>query len=866
MKQQFEGWSAVAVKLRAMAASATNLNEGQWASLNAIADRIPSHGVLIADEVGLGKTRIAVALAHAVMACGGRVAVLIPPGLGFQWQTEFREFGRDVPEVLRSLDMFNQRWREPVQKPWFDEDAVLISHFFCNWTLKPATRRFALLPELHARWRMQYTKRPPGYSETDAAACRWGGRAAPGIVEALWNSTAHPARAWLQGISEKYTYRSLLNAGDYQKDGPLRSDLERAVGVGLGVFDLVLIDEAHKSRDERSVLSRLLEGVVQPSSDARRVAITATPVELSEDQWTQTLQRIGVERPFAEAQHYAEAVRRLRGAWRANPAARLAFVASARAFEAALSPYVLRRDKRRDKTIMRFAAATGRSPESYRELDQHIRVIPEELSLPWRRAVCAAEALSVMKPGSISGLGKRLRLTFGNGHGIAGLIDQFKQDDMADQAQLEVDGLPASAAEEGNQSAADKRSARARWWSRVIVNALGKDDEVLYAHPAIQAAAKQIESLVTKGEKVLVFGRFTKPMGALVKFLNACEMLRRLARKQPWPHAKIHEGNGKDDRGEWPAVHAAYRWIYQREMQEQDRQQIVAQLHAQYEQLEADRKRFRSRLLGRLESALQDKSAVTLSLFRAFRARATDEAEYGDMAAVSRALLALRPEFLTGDVPSHELAEAFIEVLRGAMDRDDPESTDGDAEENASGRWQEIAKRLSDEFLRPEGGFARLMDGSTRPHSRQMLQQAFNRHGSFPQVLVAQSLVGREGLNLHRECRAVILLHPEWNPGVVEQQIGRVDRVGSRWSRSLEEALKEGRGPEDLPRILVKSVIFEGTYDEMHWEVLQERWNDLRAQLHGVPIPEGAAQGDAEGQRIVHELNAAAPDFYPRQR
>jgi SNF2 family DNA or RNA helicase len=54
-------------------------------------------------------------------------------------------------------------------------------------------------------------------------------------------------------------------------------------------------------------------------------------------------------------------------------------------------------------------------------------------------------------------------------------------------------------------------------------------------------------------------------------------------------------------------------------------------------------------------------------------------------------------------------------------------------------------------------------------------------------VLVAQSVVGREGLNLHRACRTVILLHPEWNPGVVEQQIGRVDRLSSYWEQLLTE-------------------------------------------------------------------------------
>lgn len=248
MKQQFLGWPAVVVTLRAMAIETNNLNQGQCASLHAIADRIASHGMLIADEVGLGKTRIAVALAQAVIACGGRVAVLIPPGLGYQWQAEFAGFGREVPEVLRSLSMFHQRWSVPVQKPWFEEDVVLISHFFCRWTFKKNSQRFMLLPELYARWVQKHTRRPNGYSEQRAASCEWGGRSAPGIVGAVPEDAASPAHAWLQELADKYTHRSLLNSIDYQKDGKLRHELERAVGLGLGLFDLVLIDEAHKSR------------------------------------------------------------------------------------------------------------------------------------------------------------------------------------------------------------------------------------------------------------------------------------------------------------------------------------------------------------------------------------------------------------------------------------------------------------------------------------------------------------------------------------------------------------------------------------------------------------------------------------------
>lgn len=866
MRQEFKGWAAVAGELRALAgAGEKNLNEGQCASLRAIAARIVAHGVLIADEVGMGKTRIAAALAQCVVKCGGRVAILIPPGLGFQWQAEFREFGRDVPEVLRSLDMFNQRWREVGPKPWYDEEVVMVSHSFCNWNMKEKTQRFALLPELYVCWKKRTSRIVRGYSADAAQKCIWGGQAAPHIVNAIPASAEHPAHAWLQEVTEKYSYPHLLDATRYQKFGELRPQLARAVGVGLGMFDLVLIDEAHKSRNDLSMLSQLLENVVLRAPQMRRVAITATPVELNENQWRETLLRIGVNQPFEEVTRYAEAVRRLRGAWRGSPEVRKEFADAAKAFQAALSPYVLRRDKRRDETILRYAEQTGLPADTYREVDNHIRVRLDSLTPAWRRAVCAAEALSVIKPGASSQLGKRLRLTFGNGHGIAGLIDQYNQQNAADQAQLDHEASQEREPAAREPMASDKRTQRAQWWSGVVANAFaGNGQDVLYQHPAILATAAAIEQLVEDGEKVLVFGRFTKPMETLVKFLNACEMLRRLERKTPWPQSRLHEGSGEGDGSEWPAVRAAYSWIYKREMTEEDRHRIASQLHTQYERLEAARKRFRMRLVERLEVALQGKSATTVGLFRVFRDCAHEAAEHGDLAAVSRAMLNLRPEFLSSEPAAVDLAETFIDVLRGAMDRDDPESMDGDQDgDSATERWPTIAQRLSEEFLRPEGGYARLMDGGTRPHSRQMIQQAFNRPDSFPQVLVAQSLVGREGLNLHRACRTVVLMHPEWNPGVVEQQIGRVDRVGSRWSQLLA-AWADGTKPGVVPRIMVKSVIFDGTYDAKHWEVLNARWQDLRAQLHGIPVAPGGAEGDEDGARILGEINAAAPDFSPR--
>ena len=156
------------------------------------------------------------------------------------------------------------------------------------------------------------------------------------------------------------------------------------------------------------------------------------------------------------------------------------------------------------------------------------------------------------------------------------------------------------------------------------------------------------------------------------------------------------------------------------------------------------------------------------------------------------------------------------------------------------------------------------MYGKTEHTTRRLLQLAFNRPHSYPRVLVAQSVVGREGLNLHRACRTVLLLHPEWNPAVVEQQIGRVDRLGSRWEQ-LVDAADESSWRGDPPRIEILPIVFKGTYDEHQWQVLRERWNDLRAQLHGVVIPPSISDGDALLSELAREINGKAPHFSPRE-
>ncbi|KAA0098920.1 hypothetical protein CIW49_13670 [Mycolicibacterium sp. P1-18] len=114
----------------------------------------------------------------------------------------------------------------------------------------------------------------------------------------------------------------------------------------------------------------------------------------------------------------------------------------------------------------------------------------------------------------------------------------------------------------------------------------------------------------------------------------------------------------------------------------------------------------------------------------------------------------------------------------------------------------------SREVLMPN---VRLANGSVRQDTRRRLMLAFNTP-FFPEVLVASSVMS-EGVDLQQDCRHVIHHDLDWNPSTLEQRTGRIDRIGSK------------AGAVEQPVVIYEPYL-GGTHDEKMFRVVKdrERW------------------------------------------
>lgn len=839
-------WEKVANILDTVARQAMDdlLDHGQRMSVAELARRIRAgrRSALLADEVGMGKTRIAAALIHAVREAGGRSAIVLPAGLGVQWQQELRRFDPDDQTLLplRSYDGFiagflqdtdaeggerrmrsHKEWltdrrqqRELPAHGWAAEKIVMISHSFANMRFPnrgegPAGGwRRELLPNVarlvEGRRRNFMRSR---FHSVEVGYVHASRRAAQAIAD-----TIHQHKLPREGLDGDQKW---LSADEYKhKILPL-------IGYGLGQFDLIVVDEAHKARGANSSLSRILGPVTWEARDAFRLGMTATPVELDSSQWIGTLERMNGRDDGQEdaalanltewITGYVGIVRRIQTE-ELDEALAVDFEAAATRFRDALRPYVLRRDKRSDPEFRSFKEEYG----DYRDVvDVPVSPETEGFSRDWLRRFCAAEALSLLPQDDQSI--KRARLSVAQGYGF-GLTSE-DETVSADEQQNELVG-------------------QAEFW----MEAFAKESADIYSHPAILAAVRKIETYTDAGEKVLVFGKFLKPMNALTRLLDAREMLRRLRDGHRWPAAGIAADSV-------PAVEVAMK-DPSLKAPEGGIPAIKDMLADRYREWSGARRLELARLHRAIESLAieDDRAAFLVELLR--HEEGSEDLQIGALLEA----LSDRRDVADAEWTGSEMLALFKVLLRELSGDDEAEKGD-------------TQKARLDAYLQDysgrEGNFARMMSGATAPQTRRLLQSAFNREASWPMVLVAQSRVGREGLNLHEECRTVILLHAEWNPGIVEQQIGRVDRKNSRWLRDLRNWKDPGDGKP--PRIRVHPVVVSGTYDDHNWQVLKARWLELRAQLHGdvLSLEQMLLHASEEKSSFIERVRHATPDFSP---
>jgi hypothetical protein len=143
----------------------------------------------------------------------------------------------------------------------------------------------------------------------------------------------------------------------------------------------------------------------------------------------------------------------------------------------------------------------------------------------------------------------------------------------------------------------------------------------------------------------------------------------------------------------------------------------------------------------------------------------------------------------------------------------------------------------------------RMVNGDTPQETRDLVMLAFNSP-MFPEVLISSKVLG-EGVDLHRYCRHVIHHDLDWNPSVLEQHTGRLDRIRSR-------------AEVERKSIVVYQPFIAGSADERMFRVVKdrERWFQI-VMGQRYEFDEGTAEDLAEriplpveiSQKLVFDLS-----------
>lgn len=189
---------------------------------------------------------------------------------------------------------------------------------------------------------------------------------------------------------------------------------------------------------------------------------------------------------------------------------------------------------------------------------------------------------------------------------------------------------------------------------------------------------------------------------------------------------------------------------------------------------------------------------------------------------------------------------AFLSERCGAQDRDDylralEKVQTGSHAESALSDAFDSEERDGHDTMQRLLPNVRLANGRTRAETRRRLMLTFNTP-FYPEVLIASSVMA-EGVDLHRNCRYVIHHDLCWNPSMLEQRTGRVDRIGAKTElcgRPIHVYLPYVAATQDekMYRVVMDRERWFGVVMGENYQVDARTTEKLAERL---PLPEAAA-------------------------
>ncbi len=859
-------------------------------------------GVILADQVGMGKTYVALAVAVSQVLRTrerGQVVIFVPAAVADKWVREWKKFSeslleggsriRCVDRPIRSGEEFLKRLDDaPDQR----RHIVIVTHTALTATLKDTFVQLALLHyatrymrdagdlrQRIAKWSTGMTGLIRNVEFTSARVS-----ALLDVAPSKWRETWKQLTG--QELADDPVPRALEAAVQHLSMDPLRTalaslpknhsekiaerlnDAREALKVATQAtwkwlltsidldLPLLIVDEAHRLKNPKTNIGQLFAERAEDSLGGafsgifrRMLFLTATPFELGHTELVEVLRRMGAVRKMqprpeqtlekrlealASALTAAQATAlALDEAWgrlaptdlapfdnwsedtpapaSLSPFAREAWVHAQLAAEARSSMHALLknwviRHERPRRRAYHPGAAIG--------VDDTAGGIPihDEAALPFLLAA-RAQAIAVDD--------KRGRPLFA--YGIASSYEAFARLGSGEASDGRDTDLSNEDREAGDMRAADDcpASDAVGWYRKEIDRALN-DSAVRTRHPKVQATVEKAAQLWWSGHKCLVFCWFIRTGAAVEIALDerVDQLMRErvsTALKMPAPEA-------------WVELEHICKRLFRRDSDT-------------YERL-------RFRLVEALSASAKDLPDVTELV-------------------VEAALAHLR-------VPR---SGYLVRFTRLSSDMDDETVWNGIHGDNPAGvrlidRWRLFAQRLAqarqqienvDPMQERDSEFVRIHDallgadaddlqasgrggkrapvrrahGGTDRDTRERLIAQFNTPLS-PELLVASSVMG-EGIDLHQECRFVIHHDLDWNPSVLEQRTGRLDRIGAL-------AEREGKAIE------VYEPYLAGTHDEKMFRVVKDRaqWFDV---VMGRATGTDEIGTDAEESRLpLHDL------------